>query len=229
MRSLLITVAMTLFVGTQAQAQSIYDKCIAAIETNDTQTVETLAATIRRLTNPGVNTKKGLKCLEEAYGVVFELNFATGKFVGGPEASALKEASNKKGKLLEKQRCLIRKGKALSDLMASLTKTISAENERLIGDATVVACSALHDDNPNEAILNPICREVFKNGFHPDIDLTELGATYKKITSEQVSTTTLQLTVEAEIAALDNNSGIQKQTSASKVKSLEETAFQTCE
>ena len=47
-----------LFMASTANAQSIYDKCIAAIEAQDTSKLEEIATTVKRLRYPGINAKK---------------------------------------------------------------------------------------------------------------------------------------------------------------------------
>lgn len=215
-----------------AQSTTTYDKCLIALEEGDIDQAQKLAAVIESKKNlTDENVIKGTRCLEEAWGETYWYHPDYKFWVKGEQAITLKQAAatrEVREKLMRKQRCLLRKEKALNDLKSSLLDKISVENDILIREATEVACSKLHAENPNAAILNPVCRAVFKNDLHPDLDISELGTNFRNVESEQVNTILLRLEVEVEIAALDNNSGVQ-QTSASKVKSLEETAFQTCE
>ena len=216
-----------------AQSTTTYDKCLIALEEGDIDQAQRLAAVIESKKNlTDENVVKGTRCLEEAWGETYWYHPDYKFWVKGEKAITLKQAATTREvreKLMRKQRCLLKKEKVLDDLKDNLLDTISVENDILIREATEIACAKLHEENPNAAILNPVCRAVFKNDLHPDLDISELGTKFRNVESEQVNTILLRLEVEMEIAALDNKSNANQGTNESKTESLEQTAFQTCE
>lgn len=216
-----------------AQSTTTYDKCLMALEEGDTEQAQRLATVIESKKNlTDENIIKGTRCLEEAWGETYWYHPDYKFWVKGEKAITLKQAAatrEVREKLMRKQRCLLKKEKALDDLKDNLLDTISVENDILIRESTEIACAKLHEENPDAAILNPICRKAFENDLHPDLDISDLGTKYRKVEGEQVNTILQRLTVEVEIASLDNSSIAKQKTDASNDKSLEQIAFQSCE
>ena len=163
-------------VASTANAQSIYDKCIAAIDSGDSSALQEIAATVKRLKYPGINAKKAEKCLETAFEKDFEFDPASGMFVDGAEAAERKKqkAENKERQskiiaISNKLGCHRKKLENIEKLKLAQLQVFIDENNSFIGARTLAACLALNESDPNKAILNPICRDAFANTLHPDL------------------------------------------------------------
>lgn len=138
------------------------------------------------------------------------------------EALALKTAELEK--LRQKQSCLMNKEKAIVRLQVEILDRLEADNLELIEKRTLEACFLLNDNDPNAAILNPICRAAFIQSLHPDLGdkdafdtLKMLGAKKAEVKSDLITTTN---------ALMEK---INADTSPNpKGKSLAEQAFQSC-
>lgn len=187
-----------------ANAQGIYDKCMAAIEAGDDEVVKELAATVKRLKYPGVNADKAETCLEEAYGGDFVLDFSTGEFVDGDAAAALQKQKDerknlleRKGTLREQQQCHQDKLNTIDKLYAANQLILENSNNKLVQELTVNACTDLHEKDPYDAILHPICRNIFLKNIHPDLDTTAELDTFNLLKE-------IKARSESEIARLEN-------------------------
>lgn len=177
--SAFFAVAITSTTFEAANAQGIYDKCIAAIDAGDTQKVMELANTVKRLKFPGVNAEKAETCLETAFGGDFILDFSSGSFIDGEAAAELQKEKDKRKLAAQKTSAL---GLAKSCHQDKLDKIERLEkvygqvrknsNDKLINELTQKACMRMHEDNPFDAILHPVCRATFIQGVHPDLDIT---------------------------------------------------------
>ena len=87
-------------------------------------------------------------------------------------------------------------------------------NSKLIQEKTIQACKNLNTRDPEAAILNPICRAVFENTFHPDLDVDEnfdhklesieakiksQSRVYKKVFRELSSNQALKIALQLEM------------------------------
>ena len=165
-------------VASTTNAQSIYDKCIAAIDAGDSSALIEIATTIKRLKYPGINAKKAEKCLETAFEKDFEFDPTSGMFVDGAEAAERKkqkaENQERQSKIIEisnKLGCHRKKLENIEKLKLAQLQVFINENNSFIGARTLAACVDLNKSDPYKAILNPICRDVFTNTLHPDLDV----------------------------------------------------------
>ena len=165
-------------VASTTNAQSIYDKCMAAIDAEDSSALIEIATTVKRLKYPGINAKKAEKCLESAFEKDFEFDPSSGMFVDGAEAAERKKqkAENKErqSKIIEisnKLGCHRKKLETIEKLKLAQLQVFIDENNSFIGARTLAACVQLNESDPYKAILNPICRDSFANTLHPDLDV----------------------------------------------------------
>ena len=165
-------------IASTTNAQSIYDKCIAAIDAGDSAALQEIATTVKRLKYPGVNAKKAEKCLETAFEKEFEFDPSSGMFVDGVEAAERKKqkAANKERqtKIIEisnKLGCHRKKLENIYKLQAAQLQVFFDDNNSFITVRTYSACVELNEKDPHEAILNPICREAFAKTLHPDLEV----------------------------------------------------------
>ena len=84
----------------------------------------------------------------------------------------------------ETQNQLICAGRELSQTQADLrvlALAINATNDTMIELKTKEACERLNSSDPNAAILNPVCREWFKDNFHPDLELADATSRFSVV------------------------------------------------
>jgi len=60
---------------------------------------------------------------------------------------------------------------SLHSLSKSNIELLQDENQNYIAFKTYSACVDLHEKEQEVAILNPICRDVFRVNLHPDLDV----------------------------------------------------------
>jgi len=219
-------------VASTVNAQSIYDKCIAAIDTGDASALQEIATTVKRLKYPGINAKKAEKCLETAFEQDFEFDPASGMFVDGTEAAERKKqkAENKErqSKIIEisnKLGCHRKKLENIEKLKLAQLQVFIDENNSFIGARTYAACVALNKSDPNTAILNPICRDVFANTLHPDLDVDRDFLNILVNAEEANLDATAKL--QAELSKLQMGGG--KKESSSDFQAVIEEALAPCD
>ena len=219
-------------IASTANAQSIYDKCISAIDSGDSSALQEIASTVKRLKYPGVNAKKAEKCLETAFEKEFEFDPASGMFVDGAEAAERKKqkAKNKEqqSKIIEisnKLGCHRKKLENIEKLKLAQLQVFIDENNSLIGARTFAACVALNESDPNTAILNSICREAFANTLHPDLDVDKEFLDILVVAEEANLEATAKL--QAELSKLQMGSGGKK--SSSDFQAVIDDALSPCE
>ena len=226
-----ILICLFCLAASTANAQSIYDKCIAAIEAQDASKLEEIATTVKRLKYPGINAKKAEQCLETAYGKDFEFDPATGSFVDGEEAAkrkqqkaANKERQSKIAEISNKLGCHRKKLENIDTLKAAQIRVFYDENASLIELRTYSACVQLNAKDSNAAILNPICREVFNKTLHPDLELD--SDFLDKLDRAEKANREASNKLQAELSKLQMGSGPKK--SSSDFQELIEDALTPC-
>ena len=249
------SVVFVIFAGSvDAQSTSTYDKCLTALAEGDLEQAQTLAGLIRNERNlTQENIIKGTRCLEEAFGEIFWYDAKKYYWYKGDMAIMLKKAAEerkiieeerkraaeirrkrkqqeaelqKKREPLEKKRtCLISKKAAIDALKSSVFGKIIENNKQLINERTLSACVKINDADPIAAIMNPICREVFTQNLHPDLENQDLIAQYQELNSEDVMVGYDLMETRRELEQLDNKTAPANYGG----KSIREQAFQTCE
>ena len=249
------SVVFVIFAGSvNAQSTSTYDKCLAALAEGDLDQAKTLAAEIeskRNLTQE--NIIKGTRCLEETFGDIFWYDPDYNFWTKGDRAVNLKkmhekqerkemlkkkqaelqkklkqqeaELQKKREPLEKKETCLISKKAAIDALKSSVFGKIIENNKQLINERTLSACVKINDADPIAAIMNPICREVFTQNLHPDLENQDLIAQYQELNSEDVVARFGLMETRLELEQLDNSTA----SANGDGKSIREQAFQTCE
>lgn len=214
-----------------ANSQSIYDKCIAAIEAQDASKLKEIATTVKRLKYPGINAKKAEQCLEEAFGKDFEFDPATGSFVDGEEAAerkkqkaANRERQTKIAEISNRLGCHRKKLENIDRLRAAQIRVFYDNNASLIELRTYAACVELNSADPSSAILNPICREVFQNTLHPDLELD--NDFLDKLDVAEKANREASDKLQAELSKLQMDSSLKK--SNSDFRELIEDALTPC-
>ena len=250
--SVLITISN---LGT-AKAQSIYEDCLAAVENKKVSRIEELATTILASQETPFEKRTDAEiCLEAAFKMNFAYDGTSSRWVSGDSANSLEELKQKRMKerqanidkakqnfeakeaklkrislLLQKQECLQEKQDAISIYTNAMLGKIEGMNENLIEEKTELACRNLHSKNPDEAILNPICRKVFENTFHPDIDsseIAEIAAVLDQLEHEKRLTFRTLLSITAELTQLSEDS--KTEVYSSKTQDIKKVALESCD
>ena len=238
------SVVFVIFAGSvNAQSTSTYDKCLAALAKGDLDQAKTLAGVIRFERNlTQENIIKGTRCLEEAFGEIFWYDAKKYYWYKGDLAIKFKKVAEerriieeerrkeselqKKREIIEKKAlCLRNKKAAIDALKSSVFGKIIENNKQLINERTLSACVKINDADPIAAIMNPICREVFTQNLHPDLENQDLIAQYQELNSEDVVARFGLMETRLELEQLDNSTA----SANGDGKSIREQAFQTCE
>jgi len=132
------------------------------------------------------------------------------------KALEIKEERESKNALINSlvttQRCRIQKAKSIDRYLDLLGEVVSDKNKTLIENETEKACIELHKNNKSEAILNEICREVFKSKMHPDLNLSVEGDLYAKLKSEFFENALALALIRKTLSALDPKFAPQEQS-----------------
>jgi len=80
--------------------------------------------------------------------------------------------------------CVTNRLEELEAEREGLAAEVISANEKFIAQRTLQACKILNQEDSNAAILNPICRQAFKDALHPDLDLSDATKNYKKLANE---------------------------------------------
>ena len=116
------------------------------------------------------------------------------------------EEQKKRMALMDLSSCLEDKLQKLDTLTTAILNTYSDNNTKLINDRTYAACIDLHERDPNAAILNETCRQVFRSNFHPELELDSMSDQYFKLSETTDRLNTQYLMIRSELAKLDGRS-----------------------
>lgn len=130
----------------------------------------------------------------------------------------LAKKQNRLKELLESEKCLVQKGIQITKLKESMLELYADENKALINDKTYAACIDLNKIDPNAAILNPTCRDIFAKRLHPDLPLMTFSQDYASLDNAYQSTVTQFASVNSEIKILNGEVPEETQSYEEKLK-----------
>jgi hypothetical protein len=93
----------------------------------------------------------------------------------------LAKKQNRLKELSEIEKCLTQKAVQIEKLKGFMLDFYMDENNALINDRTYTACANLNEVDPNAAILNTTCRDIFAKRLHPDLPEITLLQDYASI------------------------------------------------
>jgi hypothetical protein len=193
-----------------SQTPSIYEKCIAAIESGAEEEVNKLAEVMKFKGHLDKNDMAaGEKCLESAYNINFEYHLLFNRWISGDEADRYEIYSAKQEKrnsILRKRVCYGEKLKAIEKSILSVKAIIEGRNESLVAQITKDACMEINKKDRHAAVLDPVCRQVFLDGMHPDLTKDDLGDAYSSLVSEFTQAGQRLAELNAELDDLDGRS-----------------------
>lgn len=111
------------------------------------------------------------KKIENAFSDTFEQIFR----------GQLESLTKQLNELRDEKECAMLELDRLMSNRDSIAEGLKNQNTQLVEDRTYDACKKLHLSEPDVAILNPICRQAFLNGFHPDLDLSSASDDYQQL------------------------------------------------
>lgn len=211
-----------------SQTPSTYEKCIAAIESGAEEEVNKLAEVIKSKSYiDKSDLEAGEKCLEVAYKINFEYHSLFNKWISGVDADHYEISSAKQEKrnsILRKRVCYGDKLEAINESIVGVKAIIEGRNENLVATITKDACIEMNKKDRHAAVLDPVCRQVFLDGMHPDLTKDDLGDVYSSLVSEFTQAGQRLAELNAELDDLDGRS-----TERVEGKSLLEKALASCE
>lgn len=156
------TLAAFIAWGHPVWAQDIYERCSAAREAGDTDTVVDLAETIQRFTtHPAVRERSAELCVTAAKGYRVQLDLATGAFLNDTQYEALLEERTVEAET--------KSAGAPQAIINATTAVAAKEASRLaVMKHTVDACRELYDRDWVQAMTSNVCQPVFMELGLPD-------------------------------------------------------------
>lgn len=161
-RLAITSVAALLAMATSAWADDIYDRCSAARNSGDTETVAQLAETLERFTtHPAARERTAELCVTAAKGYRVHLDLASGKFLNDEEYEAL----------LEKRQRESTATKVAAQDLRELEATIREHKDAArmtVMRRTVDACRELYSRDWVVAMTSDVCQPIFMELGLPD-------------------------------------------------------------
>lgn len=122
-------------------------------------------------------------------------------------ADTQEEAEKEKRRqvLKDKIACYNKRLWAVIRYQVEVDRLIIEKNQKLISSKTYSACMELHQREPEYTILNPICRDVFRENFHPDLDFGIYAQARDELEIARAENDRIKATLEEELIGLSEN------------------------
>lgn len=168
MRHICTAIVAILVCGPAFAQSTIFEKCISAIESGDTDAVVQFAATIQRLnTISSANTDFANRCVSEALGKNVKFEPRLGGFFDAQELESkratndalVEEKFRRAAAQLEAQRAQLEAQRRV-ELRKELNRSLLAED-------IYETCVELYYVDKSRAVLNSLCIESFTVRGHP--------------------------------------------------------------
>ena len=157
---------VALFAVQPARADT-YADCIAAIEAGDLETAKGIALTMLRFTNVTDPKKQemGAQCLTGATGEPHVYSMGLARFLPSIEAEKVEEqriidakAALEASEALERARL---NAEAAAEAKAVAAERAEAAKKQAVWKRVSQACNELYADDPNLAVTNKVCLDLF--------------------------------------------------------------------
>ncbi|MBO6899331.1 MAG: hypothetical protein JJ868_18360 [Shimia sp.] len=219
------------FLGTGLHAQdSIYERCVEAIDAGDANLVSELADTIRGFnSHPAREFKFARQCVSFAEQREMLWDYETDEFISKEEFNnrqAQKQENQEKirernealqeqrkrlqsdlGHLEKRASCVNAKLSQMNTDFEAINKRFEQSNQALILDETHQACVELYSSDKPAAMINSTCVEAFQRKGHPSLVFSE---------SEQLAKLSAEL-----LELIELEEGLEEELISTKIQLLE--------
>ena len=166
---IILTFVLLVLSGQALAQESIYDRCVAAVDDENLPKTKELAATIKRFSNYSArDLPKAEKCISYAEGTDLMFDYKSQKFQ--PKGQVLEKRENTAKAYQDK----VKAEQALKEIerkRREALRKLGELNKTRISEGVYNACVALFNQDEISAMTNDTCIKSFSANGHPNLSL----------------------------------------------------------
>lgn len=189
--------------------QEILDRCFEVINAANMDEFEEIANEIKNwqwIFNDELRNS-GAECLSSGYEETWEYSITSGRFIDPNEISeqnAALEASialnNQRNKIEAERLCLIARRNSISQMIERMNRQETASQSFEVEQAINEACRRLYYDEPNNALTNNVCVEVYRRSGLPDSN----SSSFNQNSAQKRQLLDVYMRIESQLKSLES-------------------------